>query len=200
MRIFQHQEGKSMGNDWKAAWQPLMDAVGQDFSEGRVVNGADVVTAATIRRYLEPLEFDCPLHYDADVAKEFGYDDVIAPNTSIQTFSLPPMWAPGQTIFENVDRNAQPATTAIAGFKSPLEPPTTGFFATDYEAEYLLPVTVGDRLYRHGAKLVNCLPKETKVGRGAFLTWEMEIRNQRNEVVARTRSTWLRYNPHEAAL
>jgi hypothetical protein len=31
-------------------------------------------------------------------------------------------------------------------------------------------------------------PKETSVGRGAFTTWEREIRNQRDELVAKTRS------------
>ena len=71
----------------------------------------------------------------------------------------------------------------------------TRYFATDFEVEYFRPVTVGDRLHRHGAKLTDCSPKETSVGRGAFLTWESEIRNQRDELVARTRMTSLRYNP-----
>ena len=55
---------------------------------------------------------------------------------------------------------------------------------------------VGDRLLRRGARLVACLPKETKVGRGAFLTWESEIVNQRLEVVVRLQTTYFRYNPH----
>jgi acyl dehydratase len=63
--------------------------------------------------------------------------------------------------------------------------------------EYFRPVTVGDRLHRRGAKLTDCSPKETRVGRGAFLTWESEICNQRDELVARTRMTSLRYNPRE---
>lgn len=78
----------------------------------------------------------------------------------------------------------------------PLEPPTTGFFATEYDVEYLRPAVVGDTLCRRGARLVGCLPKETKVGGGAFLTWETDIVNQRNEVVAHVRSSFFRYNPH----
>jgi N-terminal half of MaoC dehydratase len=186
-----------MDEDWKQAWQPVVAAVGRDFGEGRLMTGADEVSAATIRRYLEPLEFDCALHYDTEVARAHGYADVIAPNTSIQTFSLPPMWQPGENIFKRAERNAQPEPSSLAGFRAPMEPPTTGYFATDYAVEYLLPVTVGDRLHRRGAKLAECLPRETKMGRGAFLTWESEICNQRNEVVARTRTTWLRYNPRE---
>ena len=186
-----------MEDDWKAAWQPLVDAVGQDFSGGDLMEGADEISAATIRRYLEPLEFDCALHYDVDVARAHGYDDIVAPATSLQTYSLPPMWRPGQTIFTSAERNAQPDTATLAGFKSSLEPPTTGYFATDYEVEYLLPMIVGDRLRRRGAKLVSCLPRETKVGRGAFLTWEVEFINQRDDVIARAKTTWLRYNPPE---
>lgn len=186
-----------MDDDWKAAWQPMVDAMGQDFSDGQVMEGADEISAATVRRYLEPLEFDCPLHYDAAVAREYGYETIVAPATSIQTFSLPPMWRPGQTIFKSAERNAQPDTGTLAGLRTPIEPPTTGYFATDYEVEYLVPVLVGDRLRRRGAKLVACLPKETKVGRGAFLTWEVNFINQRNEIVARAKTTWLRYNPIE---
>jgi acyl dehydratase len=183
-------------DDWKATWQPLIDAVGQDFSGGEMTVGADEISLATIRRYLEPLEFDCALHFDAEAARAFGYEDVIAPVTSIQTFSLPPMWQPGQTIFNSAERDAQPSNAALSGLKTPLEPPTTGYLVSDYEVEYLLPATVGDRLHRRGARLLACLPKETKVGRGAFITWESEVCNQRDEVVARMRTTWLRYNPH----
>jgi acyl dehydratase len=192
-------QGAPVPDDWKAAWQPLIDAIGQDFSDGRITRGADEVTVATIRRYLEPLEFDCALHYDADTARAHGYDDIIAPATAIGTFSLPPMWEPGETIFQSAERNAAPTSTATTGLVTPLEPPTTGYFATNYEVEYLRPVTVGDRLFRRGAKLLDCQPKETKVGRGAFLTWEAEIFNQRDETVARTRTTFFRYNPHGAA-
>lgn len=188
-----------MDEDWKADWQPVVEAVGRDFGNGRLMTGADEVCAATIRRYLEPLEFDCALHTDAEVARAHGYADVIAPITSIQTLSLPAMWQPGQHIFNSAEPHAQPETSTLSGFRAPQEPPTTGYFATDYEVEYFRPVIVGDRLHRRGAKLAGCLPRETTVGRGAFLTWESEICNQRDEVVARTRTTWLRYNPREKA-
>src|SRR5258708_1089564 len=53
-----------MADDWKQAWQPMIDAVGTDFSDGAEVQGADEVERGAIRRFLEPLQFDCPLHYD----------------------------------------------------------------------------------------------------------------------------------------
>lgn len=189
-------EHTAMDSDWKISWQPVVDAVGTDFDPGRTMVGADEITAATIRRYLEPLEFDCALFYDPEVAHRYGYKDVVAPNTSVQSLSLPAVWSPGQVIFTSGERNAQPAVGALSGPKAPMEPSTTGYFATDYEVEYFFPVTAGDRLHRRGAKLVGCSPRETKVGRGAFLVWETDICNQLDDVVARTRTTWFRYNPH----
>ena len=64
-----------------------------------------------------------------------------------------------------------------------LEPPTTHFFGVDAEADYLLPVVVGDRLCRRGALLLSCKPKETRVGQGAFISWQTEVINQRRERV-----------------
>ncbi|HYD69147.1 FAS1-like dehydratase domain-containing protein [Azospirillum sp.] len=185
--------------DWAAAWQPMIDAVGQDFAPGLSPPDADPIERGTVRRYLEPLEFDCPLHYDPEVARAYGHDDVVLPCTALMTFALAPAWRPGETIFTSAERDAQPARSAVTGVRSPLEPPTTGFFATEYEVEYLRPAVAGDRLARRGAKLVACTPKETKVGRGAFLTWETDIVNQRGEVVAHMRSSFFRYNPHPGA-
>lgn len=75
-----------------------------------------------------------------------------------------------------------------------LEPPTTHFFGVDAEADYLLPVVVGDRLCRRGALLLSCKPKETRVGQGAFISWQTEVINQRRERVALLRTTFFRYN------
>jgi acyl dehydratase len=182
--------------DWTAAWQPMVAAVGTQFDPGPHVFTADVIEAGAVRRYLEPLEFDCALHCDREAARAQGHPDIIVPTSAIPTFALPPMWRPGETLFDSADRNAQPAKTPISGVRTDLEPPTTGFFATNYDVEYLQAVVVGDRLLRRSAKLVACQPKETKVGRGAFLTWESEIVNHRLEVVARLQTTYFRYNPH----
>ena len=184
--------------DWKDAWQPMIDAVGTDFAPEEPPILPDVIDATAIRRLLEPLEFDCPLHYDADVARAHGYADIVAPATQLASLSMPVSWAPGETLFDSADRNAQPLRSPVARAKAPIEPPTTGFFAADYEAEYFRTAVVGDRLRRRGNILVACTPKETSVGRGAFLTYEHTIYNQRDEAVARVRITLFRYNPKGA--
>ncbi|MFJ7308871.1 MaoC family dehydratase [Peribacillus frigoritolerans] len=185
-----------MEGDWKKAWQPMIDVIGKDFRDGEEQWGADDVERGAIRRFLEPLEFDCPLHYDKDVAAEYGYPDIIAPYSSLFTWVIPPLWRQGMLVFTNAERNAQPVHSPLTGIKTDLAPSTTGFFATDIEIDYIKPVLVGDRLCRVGYVLLSCVPRETKVGRGAFMVWESEIRNQRGEVVAKTRIGTYSYNPH----
>ncbi|GCD84763.1 FAS1-like dehydratase domain-containing protein (plasmid) [Parageobacillus thermoglucosidasius] len=182
--------------DWKKAWQPMMDAVGTDFSDGMELWGADEVERGAIRRFLEPLEFDCPLHYDKSVANEYGYPDIIAPYSSLLTWVIPPYWRPGMQLFTSAERNAQPAESPLLGFKTDLAPSTKFYFATDIEIDYIKPIVRGDWLCRSGYILLSCVPKETKVGRGAFTVWESEIRNQDKEVVAKIRMGFYFYSPH----
>jgi len=183
------------GDDWAAGWQRLQQEVGREFDERPVTFSADRVEAGAIRRYLEPLEFDCPLHYDRDVAIAHGYAHIVVPTSALPTFAMAPMWRPGEVLFGSDDRDAQPTSTPITGILTGLEPATSGYCATNYDVEYFDSAVVGDRLARHGAKLVACEPKETKVGRGAFLTWQSQIVNERLDVVARLQTTFFRYKP-----
>jgi hypothetical protein len=186
-----------MSEDWRAAWQPVVDAVGRDFSDGAVGYGADRVERGAIRRYLEPLELDCALHTDPEVARQYGYADVTMPYTGLIAWTLPPMWEPGQRLFDSADRDAQPVHGRINNEYMPIGPRTTGFFATDIEFEFLRPVVAGERIGRRGHRLVRCTPKETSVGRGAFLTWESDIVTESGEVVALLRTGTYAYEPRE---
>lgn len=186
----------TQGDDsWKDKWQGTLDAIGQDFSDGEITWGADRVEPAIIRRYVEPLELDSALHFDADFARAQGYEDIQAPATS--GFTIPPMWAPGEPpIFDDPARNAQPARSPINSFSAGPIPKTPGFFATDIEMEWLRPVYVGERIGTRGHKLVACDLKETSVGRGAFLTFEAEVLSDRGDIVARRRVGVYSYDPH----
>ena len=95
-------------DDWKKDWDRMKAAVGQDFSGGVPQVGADAVDAGGIRRYLELLEFDCPLHYDAEVARRHGYRDIIHMTCGAGPMAIPPQWKPGgPTIFNSADAHAQ---------------------------------------------------------------------------------------------
>ena len=177
----------------------MMDAVGTEFGAEVPQAGPDAIELGAVRRFTEPLEFGCPLHHDREVARRRGYRDVVAPVSSIVTFTIPPLWRPGEPpVFTSPERDAQPARTGLGPRLTGLEPETTGYFAAETGADYLAPVTVGDRLARVGNLLVSCVPKETSIGRGAFVTWQYEIRNQRGEAAARMRNTTYSYVPHPA--
>ncbi|GEN35341.1 FAS1-like dehydratase domain-containing protein [Aneurinibacillus danicus] len=181
--------------DWKKAWKPMVEAIGVDFSEGQYQWGADAVELSTVRRFLEPLEFDCALHYDQSVAMEFGYTDVIAPYSSLLTWLIPPYWKPGMHVFNTADRNAPAAESPLLQIETDLAPKTPCYFATDIEVDYIKPILVGERLCRVGDVLLSCIPKETKVGRGAFMVWETKVQNEKEELVAIVRIGTYHYFP-----
>jgi N-terminal half of MaoC dehydratase len=174
--------------DWPAAWQDLIVAIGQEFGETTAVRAADEVERGLVRRYLEPLEFDCPLHYDDETAKAHGYPGVIAPYSGLATWTSPGQWLPGdEPVYVSAERNAQPRPRGVA-FRRP-GPDCNGGFVTDVEYEYFHPFLVGERYGIRGRKLLDVQPKQTSVGRGAFLTWESDVTNRTDELIARQRST-----------
>jgi hypothetical protein len=185
---------------WQEEWQPVVDAVGRDFLDGDVTWGGDPVEGGAIRRYLEPLELDCSLHTDRSVARAAGFEDVTMPYTGVMPWTLPAAWTPGEVLFDSDDRDAQPVRSAINDSGLGIGPRTTGFFGTDVEIDFLRPVVAGERLGRRGKRLLSCRPKETSVGRGAFMTWESEVVSDRGEVepevVGRIRIGTYAYVPH----
>ena len=174
-------------------WDDLIAAIGQDFSGGEVREGADAVEQSAIRRYCEPLEMDCPLFYDEEVAKQQGYEGVILPWSAYGTMTSPAIWSPGDatkwpTNDKDYTATIRPPSERGESKAPPLPmPETNAGFATDIEIEYLAPVYVGDRLSSRGRKLVAVTLRETRVGYGAFQVFESEMVNQRGEVVARSR-------------
>lgn len=156
--------------------------------------GCDAVEAGTIRPWLEVLEFGCPLHYDEKMAKEAGYKGVFAPYTMLQTYSSPANWRPGQPTSW---QSNHPDFTMRAPVKQGEIPvPGTCSFATDVEIEYFQPLHLGDRVSVRERRLVNVNPKHTRVGEGAFLTWESRFCNQHGEIVGAARTSSYVYVPH----
>jgi len=184
---------------WVRAWDRMVALVGTDLSDGVTRWGADVVEPGTIRRYLEPLELGSPIHDDAAAARAHGHDGIVAPATSLLSYALPAMWRPGEpALFASDERDAQPARSPINNEDPGPAPRTAGYFATDIEIDFLRPVVVGERLGMRGRRLLSCTPKETRVGRGAFSTFESDIVSDRGDVVARLRTGTYAYDPHPA--
>lgn len=186
-------------SDWRGDWDGVVGAVGTDFGDGIDREGAETVELGLIRRFLEVLEFDCPLHHDEEVARAHGYPGVLAPSTLLRTFTFPAAWAPGdEPNFTSAERDAQPERTVLAGDRVGLEPPFSDLVQADLAIEFLALVVVGDRLTWPGRhRLLACTPKETSIGRGAFIRSRTEVRNQRGDLVARFTGTAYAYIPHD---
>jgi len=115
-------------------------------------------------------------------------------------YTIPATWRPGETtVFPSAERDAQPSRTPINNADSGPAPKTRGFFATDMEFDFVRPVVVGERLGMRGRKLLAVTPKQTRVGRGAFMTTESEVVSDRGDVVALMRSSAYAYDPIPAA-
>jgi acyl dehydratase len=187
----------AMRDDWQQAWQPMIDAIGQDFSGGQHSEAIDAVERGAVRKFCEPLEFDCPLHLDDAAARAQGYRDIVAPVSGIsQTWTDVGQWRPGQpTNYPNAEPNWNNVFRGQGGGVPMPAPATSAGFATDIEIEYFAPVCVGDRLTGSGRKLLSVLPRETSVGRGAFSVTERQVHNQRGELVALLRNGAYQYVP-----
>lgn len=184
-------------------WDDLAAVIGQDFSGGAVDEAIDPIEGSLIRRYCEPLEMDCPLFYDDDVARQHGYQGVFAPLSGMRYFAYPALWRPGDpTRYPN----AEPDDFAAGRRHQPARPPapeipmpkTTAFFITDIEVEYHGEAYVGDRLSVRGRKLISVTPKRTSVGEGAFVVWQHEIIDQTGRLIATLNAGGFHYNPTTA--
>ena len=186
-----------MTEPWIAEWDEAIGHIGEDFSAGERHVAADDVERGAIRRYCEPLEFDCPLHHDEAAARQAGYRGIVAPVSGISSrWSRGALWEPGMpTRYPSSDRDADMIRSAEARMTRLPVPPMPRTFATDVEIDYGEPVCVGDRLTTSGLRLVSVVPKETRVGRGAFVTTESSIHNQRGELVATVRHGGFQYRP-----
>jgi acyl dehydratase len=183
---------------WVRDWAPVQDLVGSELGDAVVRYGADAVEPSGLRRFLEPLEFDCPLHTTAYVARQAGYAGLVLPWSATIPFTTEAFWSPGDPpAFVGTSYDAQPARSPYAIHEPvPGAPATSAFVASETSVmEFAAPVVVGDRVGRVGRRLVDCQPKRTRVGEGAFIRFGAEIRNQRGEPVMRTVRQYFYYNP-----
>lgn len=168
---------------WQEAESFLGKVIGEDV-------GVDAVETGSIRRWLEPKEFDCALHTDAEAARAAGYRDVIAPCTMVFTYGLPAYWSPGDPHARLGDEPRQIPIPVI--FDVPA--PCTLSFASNVDMAFFEPMVVGDRITRT-SRLVSIEHKELRVGKGAFMIQEDTYTNQRGDRVAMVLLTIFRFSP-----
>lgn len=125
------------------------------------------VEAGHVRRFAEAIGDANPLYSDEGKARRSRYGGIIAPPTFLR--------AAGSTI---------PVVAAIAAFDQILD--------AGSEWEYGEPVRAGDVITSEmGVKSVST--RNLAIGPSVFVVFEATYRNQLGEVVARQRSTLIRY-------
>jgi acyl dehydratase len=145
---------------------------------GRSV-GPDPVELGSVRRWLEPKEFDCAIHTAADAAREAGYEDVVAPASMVFSYAIAPYWSPGDAPAKLDDEPRQIHIPVIFDVPAPCDKS----FATSIEVEFFEPLYPGDRV-TCVSRLVDIKRKTLKVGAGAFLRQEDTYTKQCGAVVA----------------
>jgi acyl dehydratase len=157
--------------------------------------GVDDVTRSDIRRKLEVYCFDCPLHYDDEVARAHGYRGIVAPVALTPLWAMPAYWIPGEPVLY------RPGVREQAGGIRTDFPVPAGFQGgvnTATSWEHFEPVYPGDALKGHW-RLVEIKPRQTKLGDGIFVTVEATILKRTGELVAKNRNTHFRFTPKDAA-
>jgi 3-methylfumaryl-CoA hydratase len=150
-------------------------------------SGVDEVTRSDIRRKLEVYCFDCPLHYDDETARPFGYRSLVAPVAMTPLWAMPAYWTPGEPIFYGPGLREK-----AGGIRTDLPNVYPRGVNTATEWEYFEPLYPGDRLEGNW-RLVEIKPRQTRLGDGVFLTVETSIFKQSGELVAKNRNTGFRY-------
>ncbi|HXQ54014.1 MAG TPA: MaoC family dehydratase N-terminal domain-containing protein [Stellaceae bacterium] len=157
--------------------------------------GADDVSKSDIRRKLEVYCFDCPLHYDDEVARAHGYRGLVAPVAMTPLWAMPAYWRPGDPVLYRPGVREQ-----AGGIRTDVPVPAayTGGVNTATQWEYFEPLYPGDALHGNW-RLVEIKPRETRLGDGVFVTVEATIYKRSGELVAKNRNTHYRFTPKQAA-
>ena len=165
----------------------MIARIGEDFGDGVANQAADRLERSLVRLYNEPLEFDCPLFYDDDVARAHGYRGIIAPYSGLAAWTSVGVWNYGDDpVYISAERNFQPhPRTSVLPRNLPIA--FNAGFGTEIEYEYHEPFVVGDWLSIRGKVLVSVTPRQTRVGRGAFTVWQSEVTNQAGNHIATSR-------------
>ena len=127
------------------------------------------------------------MYLNEDYAKSQGYAGIVAPPAIVMSLAIPYRWpqpepdaeAKGGNVHYKLEKLMNTPVGVVVG----------------NETDYLRFIELGDRLYSSG-RLVSISPlKKTRIGAGYFWVLETLNRNQRDELVTKSRMTMFAYNP-----
>lgn len=181
------------GVSWSVAegtWEDAESLVGQELC---ATVGVDPVNQPDIRRRLEVLAWDSPIHYDQEIARSVGYDDVTSPSTMNIVWCLPAYWQPG----DPRPKEGDPALMPNYPFPN-IPAPGTALFAAGCRTRYHQPMYPGDVIATRSV-LTSVTRKRLSIGDGAFMVVRTYYTKSTGESVATEDMTVFRYTPNPEA-
>jgi 3-methylfumaryl-CoA hydratase len=176
--------------DWgfpSGTWEEAEAQIGEEIGS---FAGPDAVSVGDIRRRLEVLEWDCPLHYDDDAAQKHGYDGIVSPVSMYMCWALPSYWEPGQPRNQDLKHRFMPAIPMVRNIPGE----GSGMLDAECDVEFYEPIYPGDKISAT-SKIASVTRKKTSVGDGAFIVVESTYTKSTGELVAIDRITLFRYHP-----
>jgi len=155
----------------------------------------DPVNQAMIRHWAAAFEDHNPVYTDPGRAAASRFGGIVAPPMMLQTWTMPTPKITGIA-----ERGGSPVETTTnplavldrAGFIATL--------ATNSEVEIVRYLRLGDVITSTMEIESVSEEKQTRIGRGHFITWVTTYRDQQGEVVGRQRFRILKFAPDLAAL
>lgn len=177
----------------KAALEPYMDRFGPEIYSRSPINLTENWN------FLQGVEDANPVYWSEEVAKESRFGRIIAPSTMIWTVFMDHWWAPeyvrdGQQ--EEVDNAGEDPNQKVSEILRTVGGYTTGVNASR-EDIFVEPYGPGDGRLKAKTKVAAVSDeKSTAVGRGVFVTTEIEYRTEKDDrLVVIGRNVLLHYNP-----
>jgi acyl dehydratase len=161
----------------------------------------DPLEITAIRRYCEVAEDANPVYWDEEFAKKTRFGRLIAPPQGLFSFSFAPWWTPDYVVQRQKEEEAAlspPEQTGDPGMIHRLTEQYGYTVATvvSQETEYLAPFGPGDGRLKVRSMTVDVSEeKQTRVGRGVFITSVTEYRTEVGDrLVGRSQMVLLRYD------
>jgi acyl dehydratase len=161
----------------------------------------DEVNETAIWRFCEVAEDGNPMYWDKEFAKKSRFGRLIAPPQAIFSMTFAPWWTPDylvKRIAEDAAKLSPDAAPSDGGSVHALSDQYGYTVATvsGQEAEYLSPFGPGDGRLKMRSMTTDVSPeKQTRPGKGVFITSITEYRTERDDrLVARSTMVLLKYN------
>jgi hypothetical protein len=161
---------------------------------GRPAVAPDPVNLPMIRHWVAAFEDENPVYVDAETAAASSFGAIVAPPLMLQTWTFPSPMITGMA-----ERGGSPVPVHDAGALSVLD--EAGFTATlaansEFEIERYL--HLGEVVSSSAVIESISEEKQTRIGRGYFVTWLTTYVDETGEVIGRQRFRIFKFKPDEA--